>query len=67
MNASRLRMQGPPVLTRQRFYRGLCVLCGLLGLGIYVQALCLGSWLIYIGIATLLIGLVTASFVVRRW
>jgi hypothetical protein len=55
------------VLTQQRLYRGLCILCGLLGFGIYVQALRLGGWLIYVGITALLTGLVTASFVVRRW
>ena len=52
---------------RQRLYQGLCMLCGLLGLGIYVQALRLGGWLVYLGIGALLIGLVTASLVVRRW
>jgi hypothetical protein len=55
------------VLTQQRLNRGLCILCGLLGLGIYVQALRPGGWLISVGIAALLTGLVTASFVVRRW
>jgi hypothetical protein len=48
------------------FYRGLCVLCGLLGFFIFIRALILGGWLVYLGIACLLVGLVTSSFITRK-
>lgn len=55
------------LLTPRRLYRSLCILCGLLGLGIYVQVLRLGGRLSYVGIIALLIGLITGSLVVHRW
>jgi hypothetical protein len=48
-------------------WRGLCVLCGLLGIGIFIRALILGGWLVYVGIAALLVGFIVASLVTRRW
>jgi hypothetical protein len=49
------------------FYRALCVFCGLLGIGIYIEAQRLGGWYVSLGIAALLAEMVTASLVVRRW
>jgi hypothetical protein len=49
------------------FYRVFCVVCGLLGIGIYIESLYLGDWHVYLGIAALLVGLVAASLVTRRW
>jgi hypothetical protein len=49
------------------FYRGLCVLCGLLGIGIFVRSAMLGGWYVYLGIVCLLVGLIVTSLVTRKW
>jgi hypothetical protein len=48
------------------FFRAVCVLRGLVGTGIFILAAMHGGWYAFLGIAGLLIGLVTASLVVRR-
>jgi hypothetical protein len=49
------------------FFRGVCILCGVLGFGIFILAATHGGWLVWLGVACLLIGLVAASFVTRKW
>ena len=49
------------------FFRGVCILCGILGFGIFILAATRGSWLVWLGVACLIVGLVAASFVTRRW
>ena len=48
------------------FLRGVCVVCGVLGFGIFILAATRESWLVWLGVACLLVGLVAASFVRRR-
>ena len=48
------------------FFRGVCILCGVLGFGIFILAATRGSWLVWLGVACLLVGLVAASFVTRK-
>jgi len=48
------------------FLRGVCVVCGVLGFGVFILAATRDSWLVWLGVACLLIGLVAASFVTRR-
>lgn len=45
-----------------------CAVCPVwaLGLGIYVEALRLGRWVVAVGIAALLMGLETASLILRH-
>jgi LPXTG-motif cell wall-anchored protein len=48
------------------FLRGVCVVCGILGFGVFILAATRDSWLVWLGVACLLVGLVAASFVRRR-
>jgi hypothetical protein len=48
-------------------WRGLCVVCGLLGVGSFILGLVRGGWDVYVGIAAFLVGLIVASLVTRRW
>jgi hypothetical protein len=48
------------------FFRGVCVVCGVLGFGAFILAATRGSWLAWLGAACLLVGLVAASIVTRR-
>jgi hypothetical protein len=48
------------------FLRGVCVVCGVLGFGIFILAATRGGWLVWLGVACLLVGLLAASFVKRR-
>jgi hypothetical protein len=48
------------------FFRGVSVVCGVLGFGIIILAATHDSWLVWLGVACLLVGLVAASFVTRR-
>jgi hypothetical protein len=48
------------------FFRGVCILCGVLGFGILILAASRGGALAWLGVACLLVGLVVASFVMRR-
>lgn len=50
----------------QPFDRALCVSAGLLGVGVFGMGLVHGGVGILIGIAALLIGLITAGFVTYR-
>jgi len=49
------------------FYRGLGVLCGLLGVGIFILAAMRGGWFVYLSIACLLVGLIVTSLATRKW
>lgn len=49
------------------FYRVLCVVCGFLEIGIYVEDLFLGGWYVSLGIAALLVGLVATSLIMSCW
>jgi hypothetical protein len=48
------------------FFRGVCILCGVLGFGIFILAAIRGGWRVWLGVACLLVGLVAASFVTRK-
>jgi hypothetical protein len=48
------------------FFRGVCILCGVVGFGILILAATRSGWLVWLGVACLLAGLVAASFVRRR-
>ncbi len=48
------------------FFRGVCILCGVLGFGIFILAATRGSWLVWLGVACLLVGVVAASFITRK-
>jgi hypothetical protein len=48
------------------FLRGVCILCGVLGFSIFILAATRESWLVWLGVAFLLVGLVAASLVRRR-
>jgi hypothetical protein len=48
------------------FLRGLCILCGVLGFGIFILAATRSSWLVWLGVACLLIGIVSASIMTRK-
>ena len=43
------------------------MLCGVRGFGIFILAVTRGGALVWLGVACLLVGLVTASLVTRRW
>jgi hypothetical protein len=51
----------------QLFMRGLCVLCGVLGLVIFIECDIFGHGNALLGIVCLLVGLVASSFVTRKW
>jgi LPXTG-motif cell wall-anchored protein len=48
------------------FLRGVCIVCGVVGFGILILAATRNGWLVWLGVACLLVGLVAASFVKRR-
>ncbi|HEX2346827.1 MAG TPA: hypothetical protein VHI51_00195 [Ktedonobacterales bacterium] len=48
------------------FLRGVCVVCGILGFGVFILAATRDSWFVWLGVAFLLAGLVAASLVTRR-
>jgi hypothetical protein len=48
------------------FFRGVCILCGVLGFGILILAATRGGWLVWLGVACLLVGLVAALLTPRR-
>jgi hypothetical protein len=48
------------------FLRGLCILCGVIGFGIFILAATRGGWLVWLGVACLLIGIVAASIMTRK-
>jgi hypothetical protein len=48
------------------FFRGVCLVCGVLGFGIFILAATRSGWLVWLGVACLLVGLVAASFVARK-
>jgi hypothetical protein len=49
------------------FFRDMCNLCGVLGFGIFILTATRGGWLVWLGVACLLLGLVAVSFVSRKW
>jgi hypothetical protein len=49
------------------FMRAVCVLCGVLGLVIFVECDIRGGEYVWLGIVCLLVGLVASSFVTREW
>jgi hypothetical protein len=48
------------------FFRGVCTLCGIFGFSILILAATLGGWVVWLGVACLLTGLVAASCVTRK-
>jgi hypothetical protein len=48
------------------FFRSVSILCGILGFGLLILAISRGGWLLWLGVACLLIGLVATSLVTRR-
>jgi hypothetical protein len=48
------------------FFRGVCILCGILGFRILILAATRGGWVVWLGVACLLTGLVAASCVTRK-
>jgi hypothetical protein len=49
------------------FFRAVSLLCGILGFGIFILAATRSGWLVWLGVACLVVGLVAASFVTRKW
>jgi hypothetical protein len=47
------------------FLRGVCIVCCILGFGIFSLAASRGGWLVWLGAACLLVEMVTSSFVMR--
>jgi hypothetical protein len=48
------------------FFRGVCILCGVLGFGAFILAATRGGWLAWLGAACLLVGVVAASLASRK-